>query len=170
MSLLSLLMVILVILLMALALVMAYGDLELESMVREAVIAIATLTGGGVSTLVEDAAGIAAERELPIGFTKKVIQLEIVNPTGAARVVSVFAADFINQENTLIATIPVGALATVTVGLNDVKKPWRKVQPDDITAVAVPNRLQTQLRANQDALPGAGCIVTARMYDSKYPY
>lgn len=160
--------------LIILSLVMAYGELELESMVVEATIAIATLTGGAASTLIEDAAGIAAERELQVGFTKKVLQLEVTNPTGAARVVSVFAADpnVGGFERTLLTLVNVPALTTVTIGLNDVEKPWRKVQPDDLGGAAlVPaQRWQTQLRANQDALPGAGCNVTARYYDSKYPY
>lgn len=155
--------------LIILSLVMAYGELELESMVVEATITITLVTGTLTSDLIEDAAGVAApERELPAGFTRKVIQLEVTNPTGAARIVTVFQADPANFERIVLAVINVAANATETLGLNDVEKPWRKVQPDDITGT--PDRFQTQLRANQDALPGAGCIVTARYYDSKYPY
>lgn len=167
---LELVLVVAVMLLIGLSLIMAYGDLELESMVLQATITITTITGAAASNLVDDAAGIAVERELPVGFTKKVLMLEITNPTGAQRIVSVFAADpnAGGFERVLLGTIIVAANTTVNVGLNDVKRPWRKVQPDDITNTPVRNL--TQLRANQDALPGAGCVLTARYINSKYPY
>lgn len=149
---------------------MAHGELELESMVEEATVTINTVTGSTNANLVDDAIGVVANRELPAGFTKKVIQLEVTNPTGVLRTVSVFAADPGNEERTLIATIDVAANTTETVGLNNVKRPWRKVQPDDLTPGVGVDRWQTQLRVNQDALPGAGCVVTARYYDNKYPY
>lgn len=151
---------------------MAYGELELEGMVVEATITITTVTGSTLSNLVEDAAGVALDRELPVGFTKKVIELEVTNPTGAAQIVTVFAADPTNQERVPIATINVPANQTVTLGLNDVEKPWRKVQPDDISGAGAvpPVRWLTQLRVNQDAIPAVGCDVTARYYDNKYPY
>jgi hypothetical protein len=159
-------------LLIIISLVMAYGKLELESMVVEATITITTVTGSTNADLVDDAAGVAAARELPAGFTKKIIEVDITNPTGAARTVTLFAADPGNQERLAITPpIAVAANTTVTVGLDDVEKPWRKVQPDDLTGIGPPaDRFQTQLRANQDALPGAGCVLTARYYDSKYPY
>jgi len=167
----SLVLVILVLLLMGVALVMAYGELELESMVREcAGILLTVQTGSTNSNLIEDAAGLAVDRELQIGFTKKVIEVTITNPTGAAQTVTLFAADPANQERTVIKTILVAAGVTVTVELNDVEKPYCKVQPDDLTPGVGVDRWQTQLRANQTNIAGGGLTVSARVYDSKYPY
>lgn len=170
MSVLSLLLVILVLLLMALALVMAYGQLELESMVRDTgPIPLTTQTGAAASDLIDDPVGVAAVRELAVGFTKKVIEVTIFNPTGAAQTVTLFAGDPLGPERTAIKAFLVAAGATDTFGFNDVERPLCKVQPDDING-APADRWQTQLRANQTNIAGGALTVSARVYDSKYPY
>ncbi len=111
---------------------------------------------------------MAAARELAVGFTKKVIEVTIFNPTGAAQTVTLFAADPAGPERTAIKSFLVAAGATVSFGFNDVERPLCKVQPDDITGT--PDRWQTQLRANQTNIAGGALTVSARVYDSKYPY